>query len=61
MLGSHPAEGLACLLRAEDLARQINDPVADTIRDVVHGMRANHLSVEALPARWRPLEAAPKP
>ena len=46
MLGSHRAEGLACLLRAEDLARQINDPVADEIRDFVLGMRADHQSAE---------------
>ena len=46
LLGSHPAEGLACLLRAEDLARQMNDPVADKIRDFVLGNRADHQSAE---------------
>ena len=46
LLGSHPAEGLACLLRAEDLARQIKDPAADTIRDFIDGLRADHLSAD---------------
>ena len=46
LLGSHPAEGLACLLRAEDLARQIKDPMADRIRDFIDGLRADHLSAD---------------
>ena len=46
LLGSHPAKGLACLLRAEDLARQIKDPMADRIRRFIDGLRADHLSAD---------------
>ena len=47
LLSASPEDALACLLRAEALARAIGDPTAEPIASFVSGLRPDGVAVDA--------------